>query len=170
MVGQRQVIGGVNMPVVAAVDPGARAPGIALVHREDPIFVAQHRHRVHPYRRCGRVRRAVPPERKLRAQPPRRKDHQRKTAAVHLVIDLAVGNFERRHASLLASTLTQVIEPRGYPTQHSHHETAVVLWPSSNESSSPPPRWRCRKPGRSLNRAKSIAWGWSVSARPTPGF
>ena len=41
MVRQRQMIGGVDMPVVTGVDPGARAAGIALIHRDDPVFLAQ---------------------------------------------------------------------------------------------------------------------------------
>ena len=90
MVGQCQVIGSIDVPVIATVDPRARMPGIALIHRDDTILVAQHRHRVHPHRRRRGVRRAVAPECELRAQPAGCENHQRKAAAVHLVIDLAV--------------------------------------------------------------------------------
>src|SRR5271169_329149 len=97
MVGKRQVIGRVDMPVVARKDRGARAAGIALVHRDDPVFLAQYGHRIQPNGSSRWVRRAVPPEGELRAQPTRREDHQRKAAHVHLVINLAVPNVKYRH-------------------------------------------------------------------------
>ena len=62
MVRQCQMITGLSVPIVARVDAGARAAGIALIHRDDLIFFPQYCHRVHPD--CGRGR---PPESKPRA-------------------------------------------------------------------------------------------------------
>src|SRR6266481_237360 len=42
----------------------------------------------------------------------------------------------------------------------------VILWPSFDGSLSPPPQWRCCKPARSPNRAKSTASGSSPAERP----
>jgi hypothetical protein len=100
MIHEGEMVGGETVPAILGGDAGARAAGIALIHRHDGEMRRQLDHRVHPGRRSIGVARTVPPEGELRAQPARREDQQRIAGAVDLVIDFRIGSGKYGHRTL----------------------------------------------------------------------
>ena len=95
MVEHRDVVGGVAIPAVLCGDRGARlAAGIALIHRDDAVFVGE---------LGGGVdrRRRLAPDIDHRGEPGRREGQDRKALAELLVVNMGAMVVDARHVVLL---------------------------------------------------------------------